>query len=143
SSRESKPQPPDNAPAFGGLQQSATRQAEEFANRLRNRARHFRRWPAKRGITCFRLYERDVPDVPLVVDRYEDALHIAEFARPHDRTPAQHADWLDLMVRNAAQVLEVPRERTFVKHRDRQRGADQYGRIDHREARFTVHEGGL
>jgi 23S rRNA (guanine2445-N2)-methyltransferase / 23S rRNA (guanine2069-N7)-methyltransferase len=133
----------DAPPAFGGLQQSATRQAEEFANRLRNRARHFRRWPTKRGITCFRLYERDVPDVPLVVDRYEDALHIAEFARPHARSPAQHADWLDLMARTAAKVLEVPRDQVFVKHRDRQRGAEQYQRIDERGARKTVHEGGL
>jgi 23S rRNA (guanine2445-N2)-methyltransferase / 23S rRNA (guanine2069-N7)-methyltransferase len=133
---------PKPAPAFGGLQTSAARQAEEFANRLCNRARHLRRWP-KRGITCYRLYERDVPDVPLVVDRYEDALHIAEFARPHDRSPAEHADWLDLMARTAAKTLDVPRERVFVKHRDRQRGADQYGRVDHREARLVVHEGGL
>jgi 23S rRNA (guanine2445-N2)-methyltransferase / 23S rRNA (guanine2069-N7)-methyltransferase len=131
------------APAFGGLQESATRQAEEFANRLQNRARHFRRWPTKRGITCFRLYERDVPDVPLVVDRYEDALHIAEFARPHDRSPAQHADWLDLMARTASKVLEVPRERVFLKFRDRQRGDDQYTRVNDRGARFVVHEGGL
>lgn len=130
-------------PAFGGLQESATRQAEEFANRLRNRARHFRRWPTKRGISCFRLYERDVPDVPLVVDRYEDALHIAEFARPHDRSPAQHADWLDLMAKTASKVLEVPRERVFLKFRDRQRGVDQYQRVDDRGARFVVHEGGL
>ena len=125
------------------MQESATRQAEEFANRLRNRARHFRRWPTKRGITCFRLYERDVPDVPLVVDRYEDALHIAEFARPHDRSPAQHADWLDLMARTASKVLEVPRERVFLKFRDRQRGDDQYKRVDDRGARFVVNEGGL
>jgi 23S rRNA (guanine2445-N2)-methyltransferase / 23S rRNA (guanine2069-N7)-methyltransferase len=136
------PSPPKPAPAFGGLKTSAARQAEEFANRLRHRARHLRRWP-KRGITCYRLYERDVPDVPLVVDRYEDALHIAEFARPHDRSPAQHADWLDLMAGTAAKTLEVPRDRVFVKHRDRQRGADQYGRVDHREARFVVEEGGL
>ncbi len=140
---ELKESGPIIVPAFGGLQTSAARQAEEFANRLRNRARHFRRWPTKRGITCYRLYERDVPDVPLVVDRYEDALHIAEFARPHDRSPAQHADWLDLMSRTAADVLDVPRERVFVKHRDRQRGAGQYQRIDDREARFAVHEGGL
>ncbi len=132
-----------STPAFGGLQQSATRQAEEFANRLRNRARHFRRWPTKRGITCYRLYERDVPDVPLVVDRYGDALHIAEFARPHDRTPAQHADWLDLMARTAAKVLDVPQDRVFIKHRDRQRGDDQYDRVDDRGARFVVEEGGL
>lgn len=134
---------PHTAPAFGGLQKSASRQAEEFANRLRNRARHFRRWPTKRGITCYRLYERDVPDVPLVVDRYGDALHISEFARPHDRSPAQHADWLDLMARTAAEVLGVPRDRVFVKHRARQRGADQYQRIDHWAARSVVHEGGL
>jgi 23S rRNA (guanine2445-N2)-methyltransferase / 23S rRNA (guanine2069-N7)-methyltransferase len=131
------------APAFGGLLESAKRQSEEFASRLRNRARHFRRWPTKRGITCYRLYERDVPDVPLIVDRYEDALHIAEFARPHDRSPAQHADWLDLMSRTAGEVLEVPRERVFVKHRDRQRGDSQYQRVDDRRAEFTVNEGGL
>ncbi|HEX4415685.1 MAG TPA: bifunctional 23S rRNA (guanine(2069)-N(7))-methyltransferase RlmK/23S rRNA (guanine(2445)-N(2))-methyltransferase RlmL, partial [Lacipirellulaceae bacterium] len=130
-------------PAFGGLQSSATRQAEEFANRLRNRARHFRRWPTKRGITCYRLYERDVPDVPLIVDRYENALHIAEYVRPHDRSTAQHADWLDLMARTATKTLEVPRELVFMKHRDRQRGDDQYIRVDNREARFTVQEAGL
>jgi 23S rRNA (guanine2445-N2)-methyltransferase / 23S rRNA (guanine2069-N7)-methyltransferase len=130
-------------PAFGGLLDSAKRQAEEFANRLRKRARHFRRWPTKRGITCYRLYERDVPDVPLVVDRYEDALHVSEFARPHDRSPAQHADWLDLMARTAGEVLEVPRDRVFVKHRDRQRGDAQYHRVDHRNAEFVVNEGGL
>jgi 23S rRNA (guanine2445-N2)-methyltransferase / 23S rRNA (guanine2069-N7)-methyltransferase len=130
------------APAFGGLLPSATRQAEEFANRLRNRTRHLRRWP-KRGITCYRLYERDIPDVPLVVDRYEDALHIAEFDRPHDRSPAEHADWLDLMARTAAKTLDIQHDHVFLKHRDRQRGSDQYERVDHREARFIIQEGGL
>jgi 23S rRNA (guanine2445-N2)-methyltransferase / 23S rRNA (guanine2069-N7)-methyltransferase len=133
---------PAVAPAFGGLLAESQRQAKEFANRLRNRARHLRRWP-KRGITCYRLYERDVPDVPLVVDRYEDALHIAEFARPHERSPAQHADWLDLMARTAGEVLEVPRDNVFVKHRDRQRGDTQYQRVDHQLAKREVQEGGL
>jgi 23S rRNA (guanine2445-N2)-methyltransferase / 23S rRNA (guanine2069-N7)-methyltransferase len=130
-------------PAFGGLLQESNRQAEEFANRLRKRARHLRRWPTRRGITCYRLYGRDVPEVPLVVDRYEDALHIAEFVRPHERSPAQHADWLDLMARTAGDVLEVPGKRVFVKHRDRQRGAAQYQRIDDRNAELVVNEGGL
>jgi 23S rRNA G2069 N7-methylase RlmK/C1962 C5-methylase RlmI len=110
---------------------------------LRKRARHLRRFPTKRGITCYRLYERDVPEVPLVIDRYEDALHIAEFARPHERTPAQHADWLDLMVRTAAEVVDVPRERIFVKRRERQRGTSQYERVDNRQAELVAREGGL
>jgi 23S rRNA (guanine2445-N2)-methyltransferase / 23S rRNA (guanine2069-N7)-methyltransferase len=147
-SSELKQKPRRNAesqarPAFGGLLAASKRQAEEFASRLRNRARHLRKWPTKRGITCYRLYERDVPDVPLVVDRYEDALHLAEFARPHERSPAQHADWLDLMAKTAGDVLDVPRTRIFLKHRDRQRGPDQYSRLDDRGSRFVVHEGGL
>ena len=136
-------QPAPPPPAFGGLLPESSRQAKEFANRLQNRARHLRRWPTRRGITCYRLYERDVPDVPLVVDRYEDALHIGEFLRPHDRSPAQHADWLDLMARTAGEVLEVSRERVFVKRRDRQRGAAQYQRVDERGTRLEVREGGL
>ena len=134
---------PQTSRAFGGLREEAKRQAEEFANRLRKLARHLRRWPTKRGITCYRLYERDIPEIPLVVDRYEDALHIAEFERPHERTAAEHADWLDFMVRTAAETLKVPHELVFVKHRARQRGTAQYERVDERQAVRIVNEGGL
>jgi 23S rRNA (guanine2445-N2)-methyltransferase / 23S rRNA (guanine2069-N7)-methyltransferase len=137
-----RPRPP-RTPAFGGLRPEAERQAAEFANRLRKRARHLRRWPTKRGITCYRLYERDIPEVPLVVDRYDDALHIAEFERPHERTAAQHADWLDLMVHTACDVLEVPRELVFLKHRSRQRGSGQYDRFAEQNVTRVVEEGGL
>jgi 23S rRNA (guanine2445-N2)-methyltransferase / 23S rRNA (guanine2069-N7)-methyltransferase len=131
-----------SGPAFGGLREESRRQAEEFANRLKKLARHLRRWPA-RGITCYRLYERDIPEIPLVVDRYENALHIAEFERPHDRTAAEHADWLDLMVRTAADALEVPRYAVFLKHRERQHGDSQYERFSDEHAVRTVEEGGL
>jgi 23S rRNA (guanine2445-N2)-methyltransferase / 23S rRNA (guanine2069-N7)-methyltransferase len=134
---------PKAAPAFGGLREESTRQAEEFANRLKKLARHLRRWPTKRGITCYRIYERDIPEVPIVVDRYENAIHIAEFERPHDRTAAEHADWLDYMVRTAAEALETPLELVFVKHRQRQRGDSQYERVDDRKAMRVVNEGGL
>ncbi|QDT72865.1 bifunctional 23S rRNA (guanine(2069)-N(7))-methyltransferase RlmK/23S rRNA (guanine(2445)-N(2))-methyltransferase RlmL [Lacipirellula limnantheis] len=130
-------------PAFGGLRAEADRQAAEFGNRLKKLARHLRRWPTKRGITCYRIYERDIPEAPLVVDRYEDALHIAEFDRPHDRTAAEHADWLDHMVRTAAEALETPMELTFLKHRQRQRGKEQYERFDDRSALKIVNEAGL
>ena len=96
--------PRSPAPVFGGLSAKAREQAEIFRARLTKRARHLRRWPTKLGITCYRLYEHDIPEVPLVVDRYEDCLHIAEFARPTEHTPAEHADWLDLMLRTAAEV---------------------------------------
>jgi len=129
-------------PAFGGLSDHAHQQAEAFANRLEKMARHRRRWGG-RGIHCYRLYERDIPEVPLIVDRYEDALHIAEYDRPHERTPAQHADWIDLMCRTAAAALEIDPGKVFVKTRRRQRGLSQYERQSEAKHEQVVREGEL
>jgi len=129
--------------AFGGLPEATQRQAEEFRNRLIKRARHLRRWPTRQGITCFRLYERDVPGVPLVVDRYEDHLHIGEFERPNDHTAAEHDDWLDHMCDVAADALEIDPDKVFAKFRARQRGRSQHGVIDDQAHLLDVQEGGL
>ena len=134
---------PSTKQAFGGLSDEAKRQKEEFTNRLRKRAKHFRKWPTKRGITCYRIYDRDIPEIPFAIDRYENSLHIAEYERPHARTPAQHADWLDMVVRTAADVLEVERSEAFLKQRAPQRGSSQYERVAEVNALRTVHEAGL
>ncbi|HEX5443051.1 MAG TPA: bifunctional 23S rRNA (guanine(2069)-N(7))-methyltransferase RlmK/23S rRNA (guanine(2445)-N(2))-methyltransferase RlmL [Pirellulales bacterium] len=132
-----------NRQAFGGLTAKARDQAALFGRRLAARSRHLRRWPTKRGITCYRLYDRDVPEIPLVVDRYEECLHLAEYDRPHDRGPAEHADWLDLMAKTAGDVLDVPRGNVFMKRRQRQPGPAQYERFAEQGRMFVVHEGGL
>lgn len=119
------------------------RQTDEFTARLRKRAKHLRRWPTKQDITCFRLYERDVPEVPLVVDRYEDHLHIGEFERPHDRSDEEHVVWLEHMVSAAAKTLDVPRSKTFFKQRRRQRGKAQHEIVEQRHYEIEAHEGGL
>ncbi len=130
------------APVFGGLGKHDFDQAEMFRNRLIKRAHHLRRWPG-RGITCYRLYDRDIPEVPLAVDVYEGHLHIAEYERPDERTAAQHADWLDLIARSAAKALDIPAANVFVKRRQRQRGLDQYEKLSDASRTVIVGEGGL
>ncbi len=138
-----QPVQPVSTPVFGGLSPKAFEQAELFRSRLKKRARHLRRWPTHRGITCYRLYDRDIPEVPLVVDRYEDHLHISEYERPHDRDLAQHADWLELMTRTAREVLEVSPQHVFCKYRERQRGTLQHEHVADQRYEIIVCEGGL
>ncbi len=45
-------------------------QAISFYNRLLKNFRKLKKWARKNGITCFRLYDRDIPDVPLCLDVY-------------------------------------------------------------------------
>jgi 23S rRNA G2069 N7-methylase RlmK/C1962 C5-methylase RlmI len=118
-------------------------QAQTFASRLTKLARHLRRLPTKQGITCFRLYERDIPEIPLVVDRYEDHLHLTEYDRPHERDQAEHDAWLDLMAQTAAETLEVPPAKVFLKRRRRQVGLTQHEQVAQARYEIEVQEGGL
>ncbi len=138
-----RPRRPAPTPVFGGITEKGREQAELFRSRLKKRARHLRRWPTKQGITCFRIYERDIPEIPLIVDRYEDHLHIAEYERPHERDLGQHADWLDLMVQAAGEALDVPADKVFFKRRERQRGTKQHEHLAGQQYEIKVNEGGL
>jgi 23S rRNA (guanine2445-N2)-methyltransferase / 23S rRNA (guanine2069-N7)-methyltransferase len=105
-------------PVFGGIDDRARRQAEMFANRLRKKAHHLRKWPTKRGTNVYRLYDRDIKEVPLAVDRYGDYLRvIPSRERLQSRTPAEHEDWLDLMARTASETLGVPLANVFIAGR--------------------------
>ena len=46
-------------------------QAELFANRLKKKYKELRKWARKNRIACYRLYDRDIPEVPLSLDLYE------------------------------------------------------------------------
>lgn len=130
-------------PAFAGLDDYAEYQAREFGRCLANRVRHLRNYP-KRGITCYRLYERDFPEVPLVIDIYEGKyLHIAEFDRPDGRTAGVHRLWLDKMSAVAAETLGIASENIFLKRRSRQKGSSQYEKLGETGRFITAHEGGL
>ncbi len=91
-------------------------------------AKHWKKWARRQGITCFRLYDRDVPEVPLAIDWYEGHLHVAEYVRPHDRTEVEHAMWLERMLETAAAALSVEPRHVELKRRQRQRGKAQYER---------------
>jgi len=131
-----------STPAFGGLRPRDTRELDDFEARLTKLARHLRKWP-DRGITCYRLYERDCPDVPVVIDRYENYAHIFEHEREHSRTLAQHLEWLDEITKRTARVLNIPLESVHIKNRPKQRGLTQHEKLAASATTITVTEGGL
>jgi len=118
-------------------------QIGDFRRRLAKRFKHLARWARRQGLDAFRVYDRDIPEIPLAIDWYAGWLHAAEYDRPHERTEIEHEVWLDRMIEAAAAELGVPPDRTFLKARRRQRGGGQYEKVDERKALVTVHEAGL
>jgi 23S rRNA (cytosine1962-C5)-methyltransferase len=118
-------------------------QIGDFRRRLAKRFKHLAKWARRQGIEAFRVYDRDIPEIPLAIDWYAGWLHAAEYDRPHERTEIEHEVWLDRMIEAAAAELAVPPDRTFLKARRRQRAGEQYEKLAERKAMVTVHEGGL
>lgn len=46
-------------------------QAELFANRLKKKYKELRKWARKNRISCYRIYDRDIPEIPVSLDLYE------------------------------------------------------------------------
>ena len=46
-------------------------QAELFSNRLKKKYKELRKWARKSRVSCYRLYDRDIPEIPVSLDLYE------------------------------------------------------------------------
>jgi 23S rRNA (cytosine1962-C5)-methyltransferase len=111
---------------------------EMFANRLRKNARHLAKWAKREHVTCWRVYDRDIPEVPVTLDTYEGALVLNDF-----RVEQHDTSWLEAIAAAAKQVLGA--SDVFVKQRERlaHRGeGGQYERLAQRGAWRVVSEGG-
>lgn len=133
--------------------------AEMVANRIRKNLRNQRRELSRAGITCFRVYDADLPEYAAAIDVYrgwpEDSadigddttaqnwLHVQEYAPPASvDVNAAKTRWRDLL-HAARAALDVPRERLVIKTRTRGKGGSKYGRFDARDEFLVVEEGGL
>ncbi len=118
-------------------------QFEMLANRVRKNARHLGKWARREGVTCWRVYDRDIPELPLTVDTYEGALVINDYRHGAPGERGGGDAWLDEAAAAAAGALGAAD--VFVKQRERlvgRREGHQYERLGHAGAWRTVHEGG-
>jgi len=118
-------------------------QAEMLANRLRKRHRHLQKWARRTDTGAFRLYDRDIPEIPLVLDKYADVVSGALYRRPYEKDEVEEEQWLQAMTDAAARALELQRDNIIIKRRQRQRGQAQYEKMTDRELVREVREGGL
>jgi 23S rRNA (cytosine1962-C5)-methyltransferase len=115
-----------------------------FRNRLTKVYRHVARTARRQGVTCYRIYDHDLPEFPFCIERYEDKLYLAEYQRRHGMTEEQHDQWLESCIPTISEVLETPDDRIYYRERRRKAGRQgQYEKLSSEEEFFIAHEAGL
>ncbi len=117
--------------------------AQEFANRLIKNISALKKQALRENVSCLRLYDADLPDFNLVVDLYDDILHVQEYAPPKIIDPEKAKKRLNLGLAAIRQVLGLPREKVFIKTRAKQKGQTQYEKQSEVSKRFIVQEGDI
>lgn len=114
-----------------------------FTNRLQKVYKHRHKQAVRQGITCYRVYDHDLPEFPFCIELYEDKVYLAEYLRRHGMTDEEHEQWLEDCVAVIADLLHVKDENIYIKQRRRKANRqEQYEKVDDKKEFFTVLENG-
>jgi 23S rRNA (guanine2445-N2)-methyltransferase / 23S rRNA (guanine2069-N7)-methyltransferase len=106
--------------------------AEMFANRVRKNLKNLGRWARQQGISCYRLYDADLPEYAVAVDLYYSEqenrtwLNVQEYEAPASIDADKAETRLIEVLAVLPPVLEIPPEQVFLKVRRKQKGVSQY-----------------
>lgn len=141
---------PDSAGGAEHVVEVLEPSSEQFAARLRKTAKERRKWAKREGVSCYRVYDADLPDYAVAIDVYPGAgdaegnlyLHIAEYAAPSTIDPGKAQRRYDDVLALAPVVLGVRPDHVFSKVRRRDKGGSQYRDSGRRSYVTQVEEDG-
>jgi 23S rRNA (guanine2445-N2)-methyltransferase / 23S rRNA (guanine2069-N7)-methyltransferase len=113
-----------------------------FVNRVKKNLKALRPWVEREGVTCYRVYDADIPEYAVVVDRYDRFAVVQEQAPPKTVDAEAARRRLRQVVSTLPELLAISPEDLHLKVRRRQRGADQYEKQDDLGLLHEVKEGG-
>ena len=114
--------------------------AEDFANRLRKNVKKLEKWARQEGIECYRLYDADLPDYNVAVDRYADWVVVQEYAAPKTIDAQKARQRLFDIIAATIHVLGIAPNKLVLKTRERQKGNNQYQKMNEKGDFIEVSE---
>jgi 23S rRNA (guanine2445-N2)-methyltransferase / 23S rRNA (guanine2069-N7)-methyltransferase len=112
-----------------------------FANRLQKNMKQIDKWAKREGIECYRIYDADLPEYAVAIDRYRDWLHVQEYAPPKSIDPVKAQQRMQDLVLSLPQTTGISASQIVVKERRPQKEGEQYRKLgeSRRELEVTEH----
>ncbi|MBN1649648.1 MAG: bifunctional 23S rRNA (guanine(2069)-N(7))-methyltransferase RlmK/23S rRNA (guanine(2445)-N(2))-methyltransferase RlmL, partial [Spirochaetales bacterium] len=115
-----------------------------FRNRLAKKSRQLKSWLETENISCYRLYDADMPEYAVAIDIYEHKwIHLQEYAPPKTIEPKAARKRLGHVMSVLPAYCAILPENIFYKQRRKQSGNNQYSGMSDDSFRVKIHEDGL
>lgn len=115
--------------------------AEMLVNRLQKNYAHLQKWAKRHQISCYRVYDADLPEYAYAIDIYNDHVVLQEYTAP--AIIATHkVERRSLDVHQVVPtVLGISPDNLVIKKRKQQKGTQQYQKMDQMGRTLVVTEG--
>jgi 23S rRNA (guanine2445-N2)-methyltransferase / 23S rRNA (guanine2069-N7)-methyltransferase len=122
--------------------------ARMVANRLKKNFARLSKWAARERVSCYRLYDADMPEYSLAVDLYRSTnaaewLYVQEYQAPKDIEPDAVRRRRNEALAVLPEVTGVPVERIKFRTRRKHARGSQYEKHGENAQFHVVEEGGL
>lgn len=115
--------------------------AQMLLNRLQKNYSHLQKWAKRHQVSCYRVYDADLPEYSYAIDIYNDHVVLQEYTAPAiialNKVERRSLDVLQVV----PIALNVGPEKVVVKHRKQQKGTSQYQKMDQLGRTMVVTEG--
>ena len=122
--------------------QPLSEEAKMLFNRLQKNQKRLKGWLKKSAISCYRLYDADIPEYAAAIDIYERRIYVQEYAAPSTIEAHVAKKRFDTIKRAVKEFAGDRFEKVYYKERRRQKGDSQYQRLnDESSESIVVNEG--
>ena len=132
----------ENALEFDRTASVTSEVAVDFANRLQKNIKKIEKWAKQQGLDAYRLYDADLPEYNLAVDRYADHIVVQEYAAPKNIDENKARQRLLDAVNATLNVTGIETNKLILKVRQKQKGTNQYEKLANKGEYFYVNEYG-
>lgn len=115
--------------------------AQMLLNRLSKNHQHLQKWAKREQISCYRVYDADLPEYAYAIDCYNDYAVLQEYTAPSN-IPAYKAEKRSLEVMQVVpKALGIAPDKLIIKQRKQQKGIQQYQKVNQLNHTMTINEG--
>lgn len=108
--------------------QQLTEGAQMVLNRLKKNQRRLDAWRKKSAVSCYRLYDADIPEYAVAVDIYDQSIYVQEYAPPSTISEKLARERFAEVKQAIKRFAADYRGKIHYKERRRQKGDSQYER---------------
>jgi 23S rRNA (guanine2445-N2)-methyltransferase / 23S rRNA (guanine2069-N7)-methyltransferase len=120
-----------------------------FGNRVAKNLKQLEKWAAREQVSCYRLYDADMPEYSFAIDRYAEAdsdrvwLYVQEYAPPKTVDPNAAQRRRAEALAALPGVTGIPADRIHLRQRRKTARGEQYEKTGEEGEHYLVEENGL